>query len=153
MDEPKISSSASEASFSDSSFTIDDLRRSHGKSSSLEASCSAIIKQTSDRLIATISKDAIDGAEVWKTIAFTLLEFLARLSARDVPGTRQHYLLSALDRYGLLMNVIHSIRDADNALQDVIRPDPDDLNPLYVYEAKMAFLSRLARTPRCGTPA
>lgn len=148
-EEPTISSATSEASFSNLSTSLslsnDDLRRSQ-KSSSLEASCSAVIKQTADRLIAVISKDAIDGAEVWKSVAFTLLEFLARLSSREGPGSRQNYLLSALDRYGLLSNVVHSIREADSALQDVLRPDPDDLNSLYVYETKMAFLGRLSQT-------
>ena len=50
------------------------------------------------------------------------------------------------------LNVVHSLRESDSVLQDVLRNDPsndldpDDLNALYVYETKMAFLGRLAQT-------
>ncbi|KAI5120013.1 hypothetical protein M0805_008474 [Coniferiporia weirii] len=119
-----------------------DIKRAHSPSGSLELSSFAAMKQVMDRLVATVSKDAIDGTEVWRTVAFTLLETLARLSRLD----SRHLLLTTLDRYGLLSNFVHSIKDADSSLQDVLRPEPDDLNPLYVYEAKMTFLIRLAQT-------
>ena len=70
--------------------------------------------------MATIAKDAVDGTEVWKTVAFTLLESLARLSRLD----SKHSVINALDRYGLLVNFVHGLRDADESLQSVLRPDP-----------------------------
>lgn len=117
-------------------------KRQSDESQSLEHSCFAVIKQVLDRFATAISKDAIDGTEVWKTVAFSLLEALARLSRLDF----RHSIIVSLDRFGLLSNFVHSLKDADADLQAVLRPDPDDLNALYVYEAKMSFLIRLAQT-------
>ncbi|KAJ7082267.1 hypothetical protein B0H15DRAFT_994091 [Mycena belliarum] len=67
------------------------------------------------------SRDAIDGSEVWKTVALMLLDFLFQLPRLE----KQHVVLPALS---------------------VLKSDPDDLNPLYVYEAKMSLLVRMAQT-------
>ncbi|KAH8115108.1 nucleoporin Nup186/Nup192/Nup205 [Phellopilus nigrolimitatus] len=135
--EASLSSMASSLTLSGS-----EIMRPQSPTSSLELNSFTIMKQSMDRLVTTVSKDAIDGTEVWKTVAFTLLESLARLSRLDT----KHLVLTTLERYGLLSNFVHSIKDADSSLQDVLRPEPDDLNPLYVYEAKMSFLIRIAQT-------
>ncbi|EJD04791.1 uncharacterized protein FOMMEDRAFT_153883 [Fomitiporia mediterranea MF3/22] len=119
-----------------------DVRHANGHSTSLEANCFAVIKPVMERLITTISKDAIDGTEVWKTIAFTLLESLTRMSHLD----SRNSIFNTLDRYGLLSNFVHSIGEANSTLQDVLQPEPDDLNPLYVYETKVTFFIRLSQS-------
>ncbi|KAF7300289.1 hypothetical protein MKEN_01353000 [Mycena kentingensis (nom. inval.)] len=102
----------------------------------------ALMKPAMERLIATIARDAIDGSEVWKTIAFMLLDSLVQLSSCE----KQHVALTTLARQGILANFVRGIKDSDMVLQSVLKPDPDDLNPLYVYEAKMSFLVRMAQT-------
>ncbi len=104
-------------------------RSAGSATASLEASSFQVIKESLDRLVSTISKDAIDGAEVWKTVAFTLLESLARFSRLD---TKQQ-VLASLDRYGLLSNFVHSIKDSDSELQAVLKPDPGVLYCHYDY--------------------
>ncbi|KAL5524938.1 hypothetical protein ACEPAF_8807 [Sanghuangporus sanghuang] len=119
-----------------------DAKRASNPTASLESTCFAVVKAVLERLVTTISKDAMNGIDVWKTIAFTLLEILGRLSRLD---SKQAFL-NTLERYGLLSNFAHSIVDADSSLQDTLRSEPDDLNPLFVYETKMSFFIRLVQT-------
>lgn len=117
-----LDSSSLSASFSSSlALSVSGAHRSsNNPGASLELSSFQVLKDVMDRLISIVSKDAIDGAEVWKTVAFTLLESLARFSRVD---TKQQ-VLASLDRYGLLSNFVHGIREADGSLQSVLKPDP-----------------------------
>ena len=124
----------------------------------LEGGSLSVMKTVTDRLINVISRDAIDGTEVWKTVAFTLLDSLVNLCRAEKSRT----LLTALVRYGYLSNFVRSVKEAEMPLQHVLKPDPgeechdfswdglltdlvDDLNPLYVYEAKMSLFTRMAQ--------
>ncbi|KAG6331906.1 hypothetical protein ID866_7182, partial [Astraeus odoratus] len=109
--------------------------------STLEAGTLAVMKGVMERLITAISRDAIDGTEVWKTVAFTLMDALVNLCRGDKSRT----LFTTLVRYGYLSNFVRGIKEAESQLQYVLKPDPDDLNPLYVYEAKMSLLIRMAQ--------
>ena len=91
-------------------------------SSSLELGCLLVMKPSMERLVATIARDAIDGTEVWKTVAFVLLDALVQLSSLE----KQHTVLSSLSRHGVLSNFVQSIKDADRVLQDVLKPDPGE---------------------------
>ncbi|KAF8890672.1 nucleoporin Nup186/Nup192/Nup205 [Infundibulicybe gibba] len=113
---------------------------------SLEKGSLSVLKGVMDRLVTTISRDAIDGTEVWKTIAFMLLDALVHLSNLEKNPT----VLLALTRHGILSNFVRGIKDADLRLQSVLKPDPDDLNPLYVYEAKLSLFIRMSQT-RAGS--
>ncbi|THH18242.1 hypothetical protein EW146_g2707 [Bondarzewia mesenterica] len=131
--------------------------------STLEAGSLMVLKPIIERLVSVISRDATDGTEVWKTVAFMLLDCLVYLSRED----KQHSVLSALARHGFLLNFVLGLKESDMRLQSVLKPDPgmsflmgvlfqlpatyeihisDDLNPLYVYEAKMTCLIRVAQT-------
>ena len=91
-----------------------------GTGTSLELGCLAVMKPAMERLTATIARDAIDGTEVWKSVAFMLLDAIVQLSSLE----KQHIILSALNKHGILMNFIRGIRDSDARLQAVLRPDP-----------------------------
>ncbi|KAJ3972446.1 hypothetical protein EV361DRAFT_948793, partial [Lentinula raphanica] len=58
----------------------------------------------------------------------------------------QHPVLIPLKRHGILSNFVQGIKESDSLLQSVLKPDPDDLNPLYVYESKMSFFICMAET-------
>ncbi|KAF8584437.1 hypothetical protein K439DRAFT_1411162 [Ramaria rubella] len=116
--------------------------RSKEKRSELELSTLAIINKDVDGLVSVVSTDAIDGTEVWKTVSFTLLDALIGLSRLERP----HRVLALLTRKGYLYNFVQSLKDVDLELQQVLRPDPDNLNVLYVHEAKLALLIRIAQT-------
>ncbi|KAG1816317.1 nucleoporin Nup186/Nup192/Nup205 [Suillus subaureus] len=110
--------------------------------SALELGTLAALKNVLERLVTIISRDAIDGTEVWKTVAFMLLDSLAQLCRSD----KSRMLLTSLVRYGILSNFVQGLKEAESQMQYVLKPDPDDLNPLYVYESKMSFLIRMAQT-------
>ncbi|CAL1713365.1 unnamed protein product [Somion occarium] len=100
----------------------------------------AVIQPVAERLVSIISRDAIDGAEVWKTVAFLLLDSLVHLS---LP---QNTVITALARSGYLSGFVQSVKDADARLQAVLQPDPESLDTLYVYEAKMSLFIRMAQS-------
>lgn len=118
-----LTSSTREASFSDNSLALmpfDHLSRSQGSTKSLAAGSLAVIKSVMERLVATVSRDAIDGTEVWKTVAFMLLDALVQLS-----GAEKHQsVLSALTRHGILSNFVRGIKESDSRLLSVLKPDP-----------------------------
>ena len=147
--------------FGDSAFATSSslqlARPSQG--ASLVATTSAMLKPSMERLIAIVSRDAIDGTEVWKTVAFMLLDSLVRLSRWD----KRPASLSALAKQGFLSGFVRGLKESDLLLQSVLKPDPSqsfsrnyklhicsypsgDLNPLYVYESKMSLLVRMSQT-------
>ena len=69
--------------------------------SALELGGLAVLKPVIDRLVTTIARDAIDGTEVWKTMAFVLLDAIVQLSSLE----KRHVVLSALTRHGVLSNL------------------------------------------------
>ncbi|KAH9982000.1 nucleoporin Nup186/Nup192/Nup205 [Russula compacta] len=116
--------------------------RPGGPASMLSSGCFAVLKPVAERLVATISRDATDGTEVWKTVAYMLLDCLINHSRDDKHGN----ILSTLVRHGFLGVFVQNIKDSDRRLQSVLKPEPDDLNSLYVYEAKMSLFIRIAQT-------
>ncbi len=94
-----------------------------GTGTPLELGCLAVMKPAMERLTATIAQDAnpaIDGTEVWKSFAFMLLDSIVQLSSLE----KQHIILSALNKHGILMNFIRGIKDSDTRLQAVCRKFP-----------------------------
>lgn len=109
--------------FSDSQSSIgagSQFGGSAGPSSALESGSLAVMKGVIERLIATIARDAIDGTEVWKTVAFMSLDSLVQLSRSE----KSHVVLSALVRHGILSNFVRGLKESDLRLQAVLKPDP-----------------------------
>ncbi|POW18561.1 hypothetical protein PSHT_05645, partial [Puccinia striiformis] len=109
--------------------------------SHLGANTVAMISTAFDRLLPVISKDAIMGSEVWRSVAFTALDSLLMLSDRSRSGSK---LMAVLWRNGFMKNFVDLVKDAEGDLLAVLEPDPESLNALYVYETQMAFLIRVA---------
>ncbi len=70
---------------------------------------------------------------------------------------RQCQWLVYLCNSGYLRVLVESLRQDDDALQTLLTPQPPLLKPLYIYESKMALLTRVAKTAqgamellRCG---
>lgn len=89
-------------------------------SATLELGILSTIKPVLERLVSVISRDAIDGTEVWKTVAFMLLDAVVQLSGLE----KQHPALGAMNRHGALANFVQGLKDADALLQAVLKPDP-----------------------------
>ena len=62
-------------------------------------------------LVTTVLRDAMDGTEVWKTVAYMLLDCLVNLSRDDKHGN----ILSTLVRHGFL-GVFVQDKDSDHRL-------------------------------------
>ncbi|KAJ2883527.1 hypothetical protein FB639_002152, partial [Coemansia asiatica] len=96
-----------------------------------------------DRLLESVSADAADASDAWKTVAFSLLDALATLFTAEA---RPNRVVQFLARKNFLASFVGSIlRREDQAIRSTLQPDPASLNPLYIYEAKMAFFLRLAQ--------
>jgi nuclear pore complex protein Nup205 len=117
-----LSSSTSRNGFmaGDSEVSSTFGQRTQSGASALEAGSLSIMKTVAERLVATISRDAIDGTEVWKTVAFMCLDSLVQLSRVE----KQPSIISALVRHGLLSNFVTGLKESDARLQSVLKPEP-----------------------------
>ncbi|PWN52683.1 hypothetical protein IE53DRAFT_384865 [Violaceomyces palustris] len=124
---------------------------SRSSQSPLETRTRALLLANSERLMDTIARDALDASDLWKTVAFTLLDKLCALESPSSTGSRSvlgtgSKSLDLLERRGYLKSFVSSIRDMDEPLQETLRPDPESLNALYVYEAKLSFFNRITQS-------
>ncbi|KAJ2723881.1 hypothetical protein GGI07_002344 [Coemansia sp. Benny D115] len=96
-----------------------------------------------ERLLESISADAADASDAWKTVAFSLLDALATLFNVEARPNRVVQFLARRNYFASYVGTI--LRREDQAIQSTLHPDPASLNPLYIYESKMAFFLRLAQ--------
>lgn len=73
-----------------------------------------------DPLVVVIARDAIDGPEVWKTIAFILLDALVQLGEQG----KQSIVITALSKDGILSNFVEDLKESDEKLQSILKPEP-----------------------------
>lgn len=113
----------------------------------------AIIESYGKALMEVVCRDACDGHEISRMLALAVLD---RILSID----RQNQWLVYLCNSGYLRSLVESLRQDDAALQSLLTPQPPLLKPLYIYESKMALLTRVAKTGqgavellRCGLVA
>ncbi|XP_069561419.1 nuclear pore complex protein Nup205 [Brachyistius frenatus] len=113
----------------------------------------AIIESYGKALMEVVCKDACDGHEITRMLALAVLD---RILSID----RQNQWLVYVCNSGYLRSLVESLRQDDAALQSLLTPQPPLLKPLYIYESKMALLTRVAKTGqgavellRCGLVA
>ncbi|VDB86726.1 unnamed protein product [Peniophora sp. CBMAI 1063] len=61
-------------------------------------------------------------------------------------GPLDERVLNVLNKHGVVQGFVYALKEADARLVGVLKPDPDDLNALYVFEAQMGLLMRAAST-------
>ncbi|XP_071371563.1 nuclear pore complex protein Nup205 isoform X1 [Centroberyx affinis] len=110
----------------------------------------AIIESYGTALMEVVCRDACDGHEIGRMLALAVLD---RILSID----RQSQWLVYVCNSGYLRVLVESLRQDDVALQSLLTPQPPLLKPLYIYESKMALLTRVAKTGqgavellRCG---
>lgn len=91
------------------------------------------------KLVEMLCHDAASGQEVCKMLAMANFGQLIHLTGNVQWITFMH-------AKGFLQHMIQSILDSDKELRSVLEPLPDHLRHMYIYESKMALLSRLAET-------
>ncbi|CAE6442649.1 unnamed protein product [Rhizoctonia solani] len=123
-------------------FGLNPNPNSMGRRANLESSTLLVLNKFVDRLVPLVCRDAIDGSDVWKTVAFTFLESLVRVSRME----KAHRVLGIMSRQGFLAHFVQSVAESEDQILAVLKPDPESLNALYVYEAKMSLLIKIAQT-------
>lgn len=141
--------SASIASLNDDLLSLDGMstvggtRRKGSKRNALESGNLTIFASALDRLLPIICRDAAVGHEVWRTVAFTVLDAIVAVAEE---GKAISKVLSILTKQGYLTSFVNAFKDMEAELQAALQPDPESLNALYVYEALVSFLIRLSTT-------
>ncbi|KAJ2617293.1 hypothetical protein H4S08_000394 [Coemansia sp. RSA 1365] len=137
------STSAGSASGAGSAHVLGGPATRRARSRLLSGALDVLANSTlGDRLLETVSADAADASDAWKTVAFSLLDAIAVLYGSDARSSRVVLFLSRKNFFSSYVGAI--VRREDPALQATLQPDPASLNALYIYEAKMAFFIRLA---------
>lgn len=98
-----------------------------------------IISSMGEKLIDTICHDAITGHDVCSMLALSCLDLISELRAFST-------LSETIARRGYLKHLLSSLAKSDESLHDVLKPEPDNMRPLFVYESCMAFLTQTAET-------
>lgn len=93
----------------------------------------------SGKLFDIISHDCTGGHDVSKMLALATIDCMVEV---DVNSNWIKFLTSR----GYLTHIIDSLAESDDKLQQILDPTPDNLRPLYLYEAKMTMLCRIAMT-------
>ncbi|KAJ3416468.1 hypothetical protein HDV05_001626 [Chytridiales sp. JEL 0842] len=133
---------AHEKSGQDSGF---DGRKAGSYRTGLLAGNLAIINSYGDKFFEILCRDASDGAGVWKTVAFSLLEALSALSSHEKPSR----ILTFLVRRNFLNDFIRYINmREDEALVLLFNTDKDHdaLKSFFIFEAKLSMFLRIAQS-------
>ncbi|XP_041441814.1 LOW QUALITY PROTEIN: nuclear pore complex protein Nup205 [Xenopus laevis] len=90
-------------------------------------------------LMEVVCRDACDGHDIGRMLALALLD-------RIVSVDRQQQWLLYLSNSGYLKVLVDSLAEDDVVLRNLLTPQPPLLKALYIYESKMAFLTRVAKS-------
>uniref|UniRef100_UPI00398EB3E1 nuclear pore complex protein Nup205 isoform X2 n=1 Tax=Pristiophorus japonicus TaxID=55135 RepID=UPI00398EB3E1 len=97
-----------------------------------------IIESYGASLMEVICRDGCDGHEIGRMLALAVLD---RIVAIDQHQQWLYYLSNS----GYLKALTDSLAQDDTTLQSMLSPNPPLLKALYLYESKMAFLTRVAK--------
>ncbi|SPP78524.1 blast:Nuclear pore complex protein Nup205 [Drosophila guanche] len=105
----------------------------------LKEMASEVIGVYGEKLVDSICHDAVTGHDVCRMLALACLEMISEL---DAVSTLTEFVVSR----GYLKLLLDSLAASNDALSATLQPVPENLRQLYVYEAILAFLTRLSQT-------
>ncbi|XP_016942363.3 nuclear pore complex protein Nup205 [Drosophila suzukii] len=105
----------------------------------LKAMAADVIATFGEKMIDTICHDAVTGHDVCRMLALACLDMISELHAVST-------LCDFVATRGYLKHILDSLGKSSESLCAILQPVPDHLRPLYVYESRMAFLTRMANT-------
>ncbi|XP_029472832.1 nuclear pore complex protein Nup205 isoform X2 [Rhinatrema bivittatum] len=97
-----------------------------------------IIESYGTALMEVVCRDACDGHEIGRMLALALLDQIVSVD-------KQQQWLLYLCNSGYMKVLVDSLAEEDIALQSLLTPQPPLLKAFYIYESKMAFLTRVAK--------
>lgn len=92
-----------------------------------------------DKLLEIICHDCITGHDVCRMSALACMNLILEID----PTTA---FLNYIAHHGYLSHIIESLMKSDNELMKALHNVPENIKSLYVYEAKMAMLLRMANS-------
>lgn len=95
-----------------------------------------------DKLIDILCHDCTGGLEICKMLAFSCVDMLLDIDSMT-------NFIQFISKRGYLSHLIDSLIKSDVQLCRILENSPDNFKALYVYESKMAMLSRIASS-YCG---
>ncbi|XP_071943661.1 nuclear pore complex protein Nup205-like [Antedon mediterranea] len=98
-----------------------------------------VINEFGDSFMELVCRDACDGHDVGRMLALSLMDCI-------LSTDKQNRWLHFLNSKGYLRHIIESLVQEDQSLQDMLRPTPEPLRALYIYESKMSLLTRIGET-------
>ncbi|KAI7906401.1 nucleoporin Nup186/Nup192/Nup205 [Cokeromyces recurvatus] len=96
------------------------------------------------KLLNIICSDAVDGLDIWKTTAYIALDALNTMALHAGNDIVQSFIIEK----NFLQYTIDMIRSDDAALSNLLEQTDAPLLPLYIFEARMSILLRLAMNPK-----
>ncbi|XP_077999885.1 nuclear pore complex protein Nup205-like [Glandiceps talaboti] len=99
-----------------------------------------VINSYGENFMEMVCRDACDGHEILRMLAISVIDSM-------VSFDRHQQWLSYLKSKGYLRHLVESIVQNDEALQNMLKPTPEPLKALYIYESKMSLFTRLAERP------
>ncbi|XP_035778429.1 nuclear pore complex protein Nup205-like [Anopheles albimanus] len=91
-----------------------------------------------DSLIDVMCRDCTSGHDICKMLAMSCLDTLLSMDASvDI--------VEFCARHGYLSHIVNSLLKHDDDLRLILNSNPNSFRALYVYESKMALLSRIGR--------
>ncbi|XP_058121334.1 nuclear pore complex protein Nup205 [Anopheles ziemanni] len=97
-----------------------------------------IFNSFGDNLINVICQDCTTGHDICKMLAMSCLDMLLSMDSSV-------NIVEFVARHGYLSHIVNSLLKNDGDLCRILQTTPSSFRALYVYESKMALLSRLAR--------
>lgn len=86
----------------------------------LESGTLEVLSMVVEKLMQVVARDAIDGTEVWRSVALTFLDSLIRISRSE----KSHPVLTTLAKQGALYTLVRGIKDIDADIEMLYDPDP-----------------------------
>ncbi|EDV91738.1 nuclear pore complex protein Nup205 [Drosophila grimshawi] len=124
---------------SDSCTTFGNLQADVEQEMKHKEMAAEIISEFGEKLIDTICHDVTTGHAMCSMLALSCLDIISELRAVNT-------LCDIIASRGYLKQVLYGLAQSDVELKDVLKPIPDSLRPLYMYESLMAFLMQMAQT-------
>lgn len=100
---------------------------------------SHVLSNFGEKLIDVFCYDCTGGQEICKMLALSCFSLLLGLSGSV-------NWIGHMAGRGYLKHIIESILKMDKDLRDVLEPLPESLKSIYLFDAKMSFLARIATT-------
>ncbi|XP_076058270.1 nuclear pore complex protein Nup205 isoform X2 [Oratosquilla oratoria] len=106
-----------------------------------------VLQEKLPHLIDVLSSEFRAGHDVCKMLSLSILDALVAVERKASVLEYESQVLRYMTERDSVRELLDSLLNDDRLLVSLLTEDPDNLRPMYVFEAKMALLARFALTP------